>query len=90
LFSALAVVGDQGHGHRQIVHPTIPLDVEPRATEIFGSQAEFINADVRIADDVRALVDKTVARFGRLDVAARNSILTTSAIAVGDGRLANA
>ena len=29
----------------------------------FGSEAEFINADVRKEDDVRALVDKTVARF---------------------------
>ncbi|MGW0877997.1 SDR family NAD(P)-dependent oxidoreductase [Streptomyces sp. NPDC002671] len=39
----------------------------------FGSEAEFINADVRKEDDVRALVDKTVARFGRLDVAANNA-----------------
>jgi NAD(P)-dependent dehydrogenase (short-subunit alcohol dehydrogenase family) len=31
---------------------------------LFGSEAEFINADVRKEDDVRALVDKTVARFG--------------------------
>jgi NAD(P)-dependent dehydrogenase (short-subunit alcohol dehydrogenase family) len=31
-----------------------------------GSEAEFINADVRKDEDVRALVDKTVARFGRL------------------------
>ena len=38
-----------------------------------GSQAEFINADVRKEDDVRALVDKTVARFGRLDVAVNNA-----------------
>jgi NAD(P)-dependent dehydrogenase (short-subunit alcohol dehydrogenase family) len=35
----------------------------------FESEAEFILADVRREDDVRALVDKTVARFGRLDVA---------------------
>jgi NAD(P)-dependent dehydrogenase (short-subunit alcohol dehydrogenase family) len=35
----------------------------------FGSEAEFINADVRKEDDVRALVDKTVARFGRVDAA---------------------
>ena len=34
-----------------------------------GSEAEFIHADVRHEDDVRALVDKTVARFGRIDVA---------------------
>src|SRR6202790_896082 len=39
----------------------------------FGSEAEFINADVRKDDDVRALVDKTVARFGRLDVAVNNA-----------------
>lgn len=34
-----------------------------------GAEAEFIRADVRHEDDVRALVDKTVARFGRLDIA---------------------
>src|SRR3989475_3543737 len=39
----------------------------------FGSEAEVINADVRKEDDVRALVDKTVARFGRLDVAVNNA-----------------
>jgi NAD(P)-dependent dehydrogenase (short-subunit alcohol dehydrogenase family) len=38
-----------------------------------GSEAEFINADVRKEDDVRALIDKTVARFGRLDVAVNNA-----------------
>jgi NAD(P)-dependent dehydrogenase (short-subunit alcohol dehydrogenase family) len=39
----------------------------------FGSEAEFINADVRKEDDVRAMVDKTIARFGRLDVAVNNA-----------------
>jgi NAD(P)-dependent dehydrogenase (short-subunit alcohol dehydrogenase family)/esterase/lipase len=39
----------------------------------FGSEAEFVNADVRKEDDVRALVEKTVARFGRLDVAVNNA-----------------
>src|SRR3979490_1801095 len=38
-----------------------------------GWEPEFINADVRKEDDVRALVDKTVARFGRLDVAVNNA-----------------
>jgi len=38
-----------------------------------GSEAEFIKADVRKDDDVRALVDQTVARFGRLDVAVNNA-----------------
>jgi NAD(P)-dependent dehydrogenase (short-subunit alcohol dehydrogenase family) len=34
-----------------------------------GSEAEFIRADVRHGDEVRELIDKTVARFGSLDVA---------------------
>jgi NAD(P)-dependent dehydrogenase (short-subunit alcohol dehydrogenase family) len=34
-----------------------------------GAEAEFVRADVRHEDDVRALVDATVKRFGRLDVA---------------------
>src|SRR6201988_5414570 len=38
-----------------------------------GSEAEFINADVRKEDDVRGLVDKTIARFGRIDVAVNNA-----------------
>jgi len=42
------------------------LVAELRAT---GAEAEFFRADVRHEDDVRALVDKTVERFGRLDIA---------------------
>src|SRR5271170_7905122 len=38
-----------------------------------GSEAEYINADVRKEDDIRNLIDKTVARFGRLDVAVNNA-----------------
>jgi len=34
-----------------------------------GAQAEFLHSDVRHEDDVRSLIDKTVARFGRLDAA---------------------
>src|ERR1700692_4675848 len=39
----------------------------------YGAEAEFINADVREESDVSALIDKTVARFGRLDVAVNNA-----------------
>src|SRR3979490_2486359 len=39
----------------------------------FGSEAEFIRADVRQEDDVRAMVDRAVAWFGRLDVAVNNA-----------------
>jgi NAD(P)-dependent dehydrogenase (short-subunit alcohol dehydrogenase family) len=38
-----------------------------------GAEAEFVRADVRRDDDVRDLVDQTVARFGRLDVAVNNA-----------------
>jgi NAD(P)-dependent dehydrogenase (short-subunit alcohol dehydrogenase family) len=34
-----------------------------------GAQAEFVQSDVRFEDQVRELIDRTVARFGRLDVA---------------------
>ena len=38
-----------------------------------GAEAEFIQADVRHEEDVRNLVDKTLARFGHLDVAVNNA-----------------
>ena len=38
-----------------------------------GAEAAFIHADVRQEDDVRSLVDQTVQRFGRLDVAVNNA-----------------
>lgn len=38
-----------------------------------GAEAEFVRADVRHEDDVRGLIDHTVARFGRLDVAVNNA-----------------
>src|ERR1700737_2541083 len=39
----------------------------------FGTEAEFFNADVRKEADIREAIDKTVARFGRLDVAVNNA-----------------
>jgi len=38
-----------------------------------GTEAEFVKADVRKDEDVRNLVDKTVARYGRIDVAVNNA-----------------
>jgi NAD(P)-dependent dehydrogenase (short-subunit alcohol dehydrogenase family) len=38
-----------------------------------GTEAEFVRADVRHENDIQNLVDKTVARFGRLDVAVNNA-----------------
>jgi NAD(P)-dependent dehydrogenase (short-subunit alcohol dehydrogenase family) len=38
-----------------------------------GTEADFVRADVRHEDNVRDLIDQTVARFGRLDVAVNNA-----------------
>jgi NAD(P)-dependent dehydrogenase (short-subunit alcohol dehydrogenase family) len=38
-----------------------------------GAEAEFIQADVRQEGEVRSMVDQTVQRFGRLDVAVNNA-----------------
>jgi len=46
------------------------LEAELRS---LGTEAASIPADVRQEDDVRRLVDQTVARFGRLDVAVNNA-----------------
>ena len=40
-----------------------------RELHALGAEAEFIRADVRHDDELRELVDRTVARFGRLDAA---------------------
>ena len=38
-----------------------------------GVRAEYLRADVRIEAEVRSLVEQTVERFGRLDVAVNNA-----------------
>ena len=70
-----AAIAFAKHGAKVVVagrrdEAGIALAEELRA---FGSEAEFINADVRKEDEVRNLVDKTIARFGRLDVAVNNA-----------------
>lgn len=41
-----------------------------------GGQAFYLRADVRKEEDVKAFIDGTVARFGRLDVAFNNAGIT--------------
>jgi len=52
-------------------------EVEGKALEAelrdLGAEAEFIKADVRHDDEVRELVDQTVARYGRVAAAVKNS-----------------
>jgi NAD(P)-dependent dehydrogenase (short-subunit alcohol dehydrogenase family) len=44
-----------------------------RELRSLGAEAEFVQADVRNEGDVRRLVDATVERFGRLDIAVNNA-----------------
>src|SRR5471032_2792173 len=44
-----------------------------RELKELGAEAEYINSDVRHDDSVANLVDQTVARFGRLDIAVNNA-----------------
>jgi NAD(P)-dependent dehydrogenase (short-subunit alcohol dehydrogenase family) len=38
-----------------------------------GAEAEFLRADVRVEAEVRSVVEQTVERFGRIDVAVNNA-----------------
>ena len=44
-----------------------------RELRAIGAEAEFFKADVRHEDEVKNLVDQTVKRFGRLDIAVNNA-----------------
>jgi NAD(P)-dependent dehydrogenase (short-subunit alcohol dehydrogenase family) len=62
-------------GNRVVVSGRREDAGEALATELraLGAEAEFVRADVRNEDDVRRLVDGTVERFGRLDIAVNNA-----------------
>jgi NAD(P)-dependent dehydrogenase (short-subunit alcohol dehydrogenase family) len=62
-------------GYRVIVSGRREEAGQALASELraLGVEVEFIQADVRHEEDIRRLVDQTVARFGRLDVAVNNA-----------------
>lgn len=62
-------------GYRVVVSGRREAEGEALAQELRadGAEAHFIRADVRNEDEVKALVDGAVARFGRLDVAVNNA-----------------
>jgi NAD(P)-dependent dehydrogenase (short-subunit alcohol dehydrogenase family) len=62
-------------GSQVVVSGRKPDAGEALASELraLGSEAEFVQADVRSEEDVRRLVDWTVERFGRLDAAVNNA-----------------
>jgi NAD(P)-dependent dehydrogenase (short-subunit alcohol dehydrogenase family) len=62
-------------GARVVISGRHEDDGQALVTELraLGAEAEFVRADVRHEDDVRNLVDRTVERFGGLDVAVNNA-----------------
>src|SRR5262249_14083292 len=62
-------------GHRVVVSGRKQDAGQALISELrsLGAEAEFVQADVRSEDDVRRLVDRTVERFGQLDVAVNNA-----------------
>ncbi|HET6305964.1 MAG TPA: glucose 1-dehydrogenase [Rhodopila sp.] len=70
-----AAIAFAKEGHSVVVSGRRPDAGEALADELraLGAEAEFVQADVRKEDDVRALVARTVGRFGRLDVAVNNA-----------------
>jgi NAD(P)-dependent dehydrogenase (short-subunit alcohol dehydrogenase family) len=56
------------------------------ATELrdLGAEEDFVRTDVRHEDEVKTLVDKTIARFGRLDIAVNNAATVANPGSVAD------
>jgi NAD(P)-dependent dehydrogenase (short-subunit alcohol dehydrogenase family) len=70
-----AAVAFAREGHRIAVAGRHEEAGQELVTELraLGTDVEFLRADVRHEDDVRTMVDRTVARFGRLDAAVNNA-----------------
>ncbi|UVW29819.1 SDR family oxidoreductase [Massilia sp. H6] len=60
-------------------HATAAMIVES------GGKALFVRCDITRADDVRALVDKAVSYYGRLDIAVNNAALDEEAAPLAEG-----
>ena len=62
-------------GHRIVVSGRHEDKGTALAAELraLGTEAEFVRADVRVEGEVRNLIDRTVQRFGRIDIAVNNA-----------------
>jgi len=62
-------------GHRVVVSGRREDAGQALAAELggLGAEAEFVKADVRNEAEIRHLVDRTIARFDRLDIAVNNA-----------------
>jgi NAD(P)-dependent dehydrogenase (short-subunit alcohol dehydrogenase family) len=70
--TALAFANEGAHVVVSGRHDEEGMDLAAEMRKL-GAEAEFVRADVRYEEEVRKLVDKTVERFGRLDVAVNNA-----------------
>src|SRR6202163_3853922 len=70
--TALAFAHD---GARVVVSGRHDDEGQKLATELrnLGTEAEFVRTDVRHEEEVKSLIDKIIARFGRLDIAVNNA-----------------
>src|ERR1700746_139446 len=70
--TALAFAND---GARVVVSGRHDDEGQKLVTELrnLGAEAEFLRTDVRHEEEVKNLVDKTIARFGRIDIAVNNA-----------------
>ena len=53
--------------------------------ERLGRRAEAVQADVANADQVRAMVDRALTRFGRLDILVNNAGISRASVGDPDG-----
>ncbi|MGF6384595.1 NAD(P)-dependent dehydrogenase (short-subunit alcohol dehydrogenase family) [Paraburkholderia atlantica] len=62
-------------GARLVVSGRRPAEGAALEAELreLGSEAFFVQADVRHDEEVRSLIDQAVSRFGRLDIAVNNA-----------------
>jgi hypothetical protein len=62
-------------GARVVVSGRHDDEGQKLATELrnLGTEAEFVRTDVRHDEEVKSLVDETIARFGRLAIAVNNA-----------------
>ena len=63
----------EGTPHRRQRPPRRGGQASAAELRALGAEAEFVRADVRFEAEVRNLVEQTVERFGRIDVAVNNA-----------------
>src|SRR5258707_13466578 len=78
-------------GARVVVSGRHEEEGQKLATELrkLGTEAEFVRTDVRHEEEVKTLVDKIIARFGRLDVAVNNAATVGNPEPAADADTAN-